>query len=325
MKNFSCLTAAAAALALSLSITSPASAAYPERPVTIVVPFAAGGAADIIARVLAQEISPKLGQPVIIENRGGAGGSIGAAAVAKAPNDGLTLLFVAAGHAGMGALYPKLSFDPIKDFAPIIGIGTAPIGIAVNAESSYRTIQDLVAAAKANPGKLSCAGGGGGATVTNLAFELLKSEMNLKIEPIAYKGSAPALTALLSKEIDCDSDALAAMMGMVNGGKVRILAVTTEKRTPLLKDVPTLSETVLPGFAASVWYGILAPKETPKPIVDRLNKEFKEAIDQPAVQERFKQLTVESTGSPPAVFGKFVADEAKRWGGVIEKLGLKPE
>ncbi len=325
MKIFGHLAHTVAVAALLVGAASPASAAYPDKPITIVVPFAAGGAADIIARVLGQEVSQKVGQPVIIENRGGAGGSIGAGAVAKAPNDGLTLLFVAAGHAGMGALYPKLPFDPIKDFDPIIGIGTAPIGIGVNAESPHKTMQEFVAAAKAAPGKMSCAGGGGGATVTNLAFELLKSELKMQVEPVAYKGSAPALTALLSKEIDCDSDALAAMMPMVNGGKIRILAVTTEKRTPLLKDVPTIGETVLPGFAASVWYGMLAPKDTPKPILDRLNKEFKAAIDLPATQERFKQLGVDSTGSDPVVFGKFVADESKRWGAVIEKLGLKPD
>jgi tripartite-type tricarboxylate transporter receptor subunit TctC len=291
----------------------------------VVVPFAAGGAADVLARVLAQEVAPALGQPIVIDNRAGAGSSIGAAAVAKSSADGYTLLFAAAGHAGMGALYPKLGFDPVKDFAPVIGIATAPITIAVNAQSKYRTLQDLVADAKARPGKLNCAGGGGGATVTNLAFELLKSELKLQIAAVPYKGSAPAITGLLTNEIDCDSDAASAVLPMVQGGKLRALAVTTAQRASALPDTPTVAETVLPGFAASVWYGILAPAGTPQPVVDRLYREFKAALDKPQVKERLKSLSADPMNADPVAFGRFMAAETTRWSGVIQQLGLKPE
>lgn len=297
---------------------------FPSKPIQLVVPFAAGGASDVLARVLAKEVQAKLGQPIVVENRAGAGGSVAAAYVAKAAADGHTLLFAAAAHAGMGALYDKLSFDPVADFTPVIGLTTAPILIAVNAESRYKTMQDLVAAARSQPGKLNCAGGGGGATVTNLAFELLKSELNLKITAVPYKGSAPALTALMANEIDCDSDAAASLMPMIKGGKLRALAVSTDKRIGLLPATPTIAETVLPGFSATIWTGILAPKGTPAPVVNRLYREFKAAMALPDVQEKLEAMASTPMDANPAAFGSFLASETQRWGGVIRQLDLKP-
>ena len=297
--------------------------AYPTKPVTLVVPFAAGGPADVMARLLGQQL--QLGQPVVVDAKPGAGGTIGAAVVAKAPPDGHTALFVTAGHAGTGALYPKLPYDPVTDFAPVIGLAAAPVVIAVKADSPYKSLQDLVTAARANPGKLNCAGGGGGATVTNLAFELLKSELKLQITAVPYKGSAPAITALLAGEIDCDSDAIAALLPQIKAGKLRALAVTTKRRSSVLPDVPTVSETVLPGMDAAAWYGVLAPKGTPQTVVDRLNKEFATAMRNPQVIDRFKDLGADPLGMDAKEFGSYLASETRRWGGLIQKLGLKAD
>lgn len=315
-----------ALLAVACAALAPSFAAaqnFPARPVTMVVPFAPGGGADVVARVLAQHT--QLGQPIIIDNRPGAGGTIAAALVAKAPADGQTLLFVTAGHAGTKALYPHLTFDPVSDFAPVIGIAAAPVVIAVNASSPYKTLQDFVQAARSRPGKLNCAGGGGGATVTNLAFELLKSELKLDIAAVPYKGSAPAITALLGGEIDCDSDALAALLPQIQGGKLRALAVTTKSRSSQLPNVPTVAETVLPGMDASAWYGILAPKGTPPAVVERLQKEFAAAARQPQVAERVQAVGAEPLNMDARAFGSFVSAETKRWSALIQKLGLKAD
>ncbi|MFZ9585772.1 MAG: Bug family tripartite tricarboxylate transporter substrate binding protein, partial [Pseudohongiellaceae bacterium] len=223
-----------------------------------------------------------------------------------------------------GALYDKLPFDPVADFAPVIGLTTAPVVVAVNAQSRFKSLQDLVAAAKAEPGKLNCAGGGGGATVTNLAFELLKSELKLTITAVPYKGSAPALTALIGSEIDCDSDAAASVLPLVQSGRLRVLAVSTGKRIDLLPDTPTIAETVLPGFDVSIWTGVLAPKGTPTQVVDRLYREFNTAMALPQVQERLKAMASAPMGADSATFGRFLASETRRWGGVIKQLDLKP-
>lgn len=318
------LRTASFSIGLLLGLNGVAQAqTYPTKPVTLVVPFAAGGPADVMARVLAQQL--QLGQPIVVDAKPGAGGTIGAAAVAKAPADGHTLLFVTAGHAGTGALYPKLPYDPVNDFTPVIGLAAAPVVIAVKADSPYKTLQDLVSVARANPGKLNCAGGGGGATVTNLAFELIKSELKLDITAVPYKGSAPAITALLSGEIDCDSDAIAALMPQIKAGKLRALAVTSKRRSSVLPDVPTVSETVLPNMDGAAWYGVLAPKGTPQPVVERLHKELAAAMRNPQVLERFKDQGADALGMDAKAFGGFLASEARRWGGLINKLGLKAD
>lgn len=314
------------ALTLGLAM-SAASISYaqnfPTKPVTLVVPFAAGGAADAVARVLSQSVHLK--QPVIVDNKPGAAGTIAAAMVAKAPADGHTLLFVTAGHAGTRALYPKLTYDPVTDFTPLMGVSQSPIVIAVKADSPYRTIADLVSAAKAKPGKLNCAGGGGGATVTNLAFEQLKADLKLDIAAVPYKGSAPALTGLLSGEIDCDSDNVSALLPMISSGKVRALAVMSKTRATALPDVPTVAETVSPSMDASAWFGILAPKGTPPAVVSELQKQFSAALKEPQVKERLRAISAEPMELDGPAFGKLVASETTRWGGLIQKLGLKAD
>lgn len=296
---------------------------FPSQPIKLIVPFAAGGPADVVARMLGQ--NTKLGQPLVVDNRAGAGGTIGAQAVAKSAPDGYTALFVTAGFAGAGALYPKLGYDQEKDFAPVLGVVRAPIVIAVNTKSKYRTLQELIADARANPDKLNCAGGAGGATITNLAFEALKAEAGIKINAIPYRGSAPAMTALLSGEIDCVSDNVTAVLPHIQAGTVRPLAVTTKARFASLQAVPTVAETVLPGFEAAAWFGVLVPRGTPPKAVEQLNADFNATLARPDIKDKLQQLGMEPLGGTPEQFGKFIDAETKRWSALIRTLGLKPE
>lgn len=298
---------------------------YPAKPIRLLIPFAPGGASDIIARVVAQKASVDLGQPVVVESRPGAGGTLAAGLAANSAPDGYTLLFVAAGHAGSGALYPNLSFDPIKDLPPVIGLAKSSIVVVVHTNSKYSTIADLVADAKGRPGKLNFGGGGGGATVTNLAAEVFKKEVAIDVTAIPYRGSGPAMTALMAKETDYSFDAVAAVIGHIRGGKLRALAVTSRERSGVLPDVPAISESLLPGFDAYAWFGILSPRGVPPEIVAKLNGVFNQAIKSPEVLERFRDVGADPLGGPPEAFGRFVESEAARWGKVIRDLGLKAE
>lgn len=296
---------------------------YPSRPITLVNPFAPGGGADVVARLLAEEVRPLLGQTILVENRPGAGGSVAAGAVARASADGYQLLFVTAGHAGLGALYPSLQFDPLNDFTPVIGVTKSPIVVAVSEKSEYTTIQQLVEAIRAKPGELNFAGGGGGATLTNLTAEVMKAELKLEVESISYPGSGPAIVALLRGEIDYDVDSAPGLLSYIQNKQVRPLAVTTATRSPILPDVPTLGETVLPNFSANIWYGILAPKSTPPDVVKTLNADFNTVLAKPGVKERLQKTGCDLFGGTSEEFGALLKSETARWGDVIKKLGLK--
>lgn len=312
-------------IVLSLLTGTARAETYPVKPIRLVVPYAPGGASDVVARMLAAKAGPKLGQQIVVENKTGAGGTIGAAEVAKAPADGYTLLLIAAGHAGSGSLYPSLSYDPVTSFTAVIGAAKLPIVVAVPAASKYKSMTDLVNDARAHPGKLNYAGGGGGATVTNLAAQLFLSETNLDIVAVPYKGSAPALSALLGNQVDVAFDVAGLFIPQIKAGKLRALAVTTKQRFALLPDVPTIAELYVPGFDAYAWVGILAPAGTPPAIVDQLNHEFQIALQSPDVAQPLRDnFGGEPLGGPPAQFGSFLASEATRWGAVIRKLGLKP-
>jgi tripartite-type tricarboxylate transporter receptor subunit TctC len=310
---------------LSISGACAFAQGFPVKPIRMIVPYAPGGASDVVARMLSVQASKTLGQQIVIENKAGAGGTIGAAEVAKAPADGYTLLLVAAGHAGSGALYPSLDYDPVKSFSPVIGAARLPIVVAVSAASKYKSLADLVADAKARPGKLNYAGGGGGATVTNLAAQQFLSDTKLDIVSVPYKGSAPALTALLAGEVEVAFDVAGIFMPHIQAGKLRALAVTTRKRFSLLPEVPTIAEHFVPGFDAYAWIGVLAPAGTPPAVVAKLNHEFNAALRQPDVVATLRdKFGAEPMGGPPAQFGSFLASEADRWGALIRKLGLKP-
>jgi len=320
------LAAAAAALQLWLLALGAAHAeSYPARPVTLVVGFAPGGSADILARLVAQKLATSLGQPVIVDNRPGAGGSIANGYVAAAPADGYTLLFVTSGFPGSTALYPKLKYDTVKSFAPVAKVGASPVVVVVPAVSPFHDLGELLAAARKAPGKLNYAAGGGGATTTSLAAEFLKNESRVEMQMIPYKGSGPALAALLGNEVDLGFDIPSSALPAIQSGKLRALAVTTKQRSSVLPEVPTVAELALPGFEVTGWFGILAPAGTPPAVVDRLNQEVDAALAQPEMKARLQNLGVEPGAGSPGDFGKLIASETARYGEAIRRLGLRPD
>lgn len=326
MKTFLCSAIRTALAAVAISSGAVATAqTYPTKPVTLVVGFAPGGSADILARLVAQQLSASLGQQVIIDNKPGAGGTIAAAAVAAAPADGHTLLFVTSGHAGSGALYPKLAYDTIKGFAPITRVGSSPVVVVVPAASAYGSFTQLLDAVRRSPGKLNYAAGGGGATTTSLAAEFLKHETKLEMQQIPYKGSGPALTALLGGEVDLGFDIPSSALPHIRSGKLKALAVTSKVRASVLPEVPTVAEAVLPGFEVTGWFGMLAPAATPPAVLVRLNKDVNDALAMPDVKERLASLGVEPGGGSAADFGKLLETETKRYGDAIRRLGIKAD
>ncbi|CAN7715753.1 tripartite tricarboxylate transporter substrate binding protein [Variovorax sp. LjRoot290] len=298
---------------------------YPAKPVSLVVGFAPGGSADILARLMAQKLGGPLGQTVIVDNRPGAGATIATAAVAAAKPDGYTLLMVTSGHAGSSALYPKLSYDTQKSFDPVAKVGASPVVIVAPASTPYKQMKDVVDAARKSPGKLNYAAGGGGATTTSLAAEFLKSETKIDMVMVPYKGSGPALTALLSGEVDVGFDIPSSALPHIKSGKLRPLAVTTRTRSSVLPDVPTVAEQGLPGFEVTGWFGILAPAGTPPAVIARLNKEVNAVLSDPDTRQKLESLGVEAASGSPAEFGKLIESETKRYGDAIRKLGIKAE
>jgi tripartite-type tricarboxylate transporter receptor subunit TctC len=311
-----------AGMALALAAGAHAQS-YPSRPVSLVVGFAPGGSADILARLVAQKLSTALGQQVIVENKPGAGATIATSGVAAAQPDGYTLLFVTSGHAGSGALYSKLSYDPIKSFVPIIKVGASPVVIVAPATQPYRNLNDLIEAARKNPGKLNYAAGGGGATVTALAAEYLKVDAKIDMLNVPYKGSGPALTALLAGEVDVGFDIPSSALPHIKSGKLRALAVTSKARSSMLPDVPTVAEQGDANFEVLGWYGLLAPAATPPSVVARLNREVDAILRQPEVKERLAALAVEPGGGTPAEFSALIETDTRRAGEAIRRLGIK--
>ena len=318
-----------AAILLSLVATLiPAAQAHAQpiaagRPINLYVGFAAGGPADLLARIVAERLQEQLGQPVVVQNRGGAGGTIAAAAVAKTKPDGTSLLLVTSGHSGAPALYRNLPFDNQKDFSPIIALAQSPVVLLVDSKSPHRDIQGLVAAAKANPGKLNFGTGGGGATLTALAAVALCRDLAIDAVAINYPGSGPANIALTSGTIDFSFDIVSGAMGLLTAGTVRGLAVTSPHRSSALPDVPTVAETVRPGFDVTGWFGILAPAGMEQSLVDQLNAEFARILASPPLKARLAGLGIDPIGGTPQQFANLIATETTRWGGLIRELGLK--
>jgi len=324
-RSFRTLAFCGAAVAALVAAGAASAQAFPARPVSLSVGFAPGGSADILARLMAQKLSAALGQQVVVENKPGAGGTIATAAVAAAPADGHTLLFVSSGHAGSAALYAKLPYDPAQAFVPIAKVAATPVIIVVPAASPYRTLGELMAAARKAPGKLNYAGGGGGATTTSLAAEFLKREAGFEMQQIPYKGSGPALTALLAAEVDLGFDIPTSAMPHIKAGKLRALAVTGSARASALPSVPTVAELGTPGFEVTGWFGLLAPAGTPPAVVARLNKEVNDALALADVRERLAGLALEPGGGTPADFAKLIDADTRRYGEAIRRMGIKPE
>jgi tripartite-type tricarboxylate transporter receptor subunit TctC len=316
------LLAAALAALLACTISVPAHAqASPNRPVRLLVGLAPGGGTDIIARLVAQKMGEGLGQQVLVENRVGSGGLLAAEAAAKAVPDGYTLLFGAISYSSIFAsLYRKLPYDPVKDFAPISLVATFPNVLVVNPALPVKTVGELLAYAKANPGKVSYGSSGVGSSL-HLSMEMLKSMTGLDAVHVPYKGGAPATADLIGGQIQAMFDNLPGQIAYVKAGRTRALAVTTAKRNPQLPDVPTMIEAGVPGFEVNVWYGILAQAATPKPIIDKLNIEVVKALNSPEVRERMAKEGAEAIPSTPAEFAAFQKAEVTKWAKVVKDSG----
>lgn len=298
--------------------------AWPAKPIHIVVPYAAGGAVDTIARLTGQKLALRLGQTVIIDNKPGGSANIGMDAVAKAPADGYTLLMTANALATNSSLFSSLTFDPQKDFTPVGQIGHAPLVVVVPASSTAKTFKELLAQAKASPGKLTYASAGNGSS-GHLAGEALKQAAHIDVLHVPYKGGAPALNDLLGERISFMPLNPVEVISHVRSHKLRALAVASPKRLALLPDVPTVAESGLADFEASVWWGLMVPAATPPSIVNRLNAELQKVLAEPALQERLAELGVVVKPGTAAQFADFIRAETGRWGRVIKAANIKPD
>ena len=316
------LRLAAGAAALPASSRFGWAQSYPSRPVRIIVGFAAGGGVDILARLMGQWLSERLGQPCIVENRPGAGTNIGTEAVVRAPPDGYTLLLVNAANAINVTFYEKLSFNFIRDIAPIASIMRQPIAMLVNPSVPAKSVPEFIAYAKANPGKVNMASAGTGAP-SHLAGELFKLMAGVAMVDVPYRGVAPAMTDLLAGQVQVLFTSVISSIEYIRSGKLRPLAVTTATRSDVLPDIPAIGD-FLPGYEASQWYGVGAPRNTPAGIVDMLNKGINSALDDRRMKARLQDLGGTVLAGSPAEFGKLIADETEKWGKVIRVGNIRP-
>ena len=299
-------------------------AEFPTRPVRIVVPSTPGGGLDVLARLLAPKLTEKWGQPIVIDNRAGAGGIIGSEIVAKATPDGHTLLLVAAGYSANPFLYSKLPYETPKDFAPVTIIGFAPNVLVVHPTVPAASLKDLIALAKQKPGELTYASAGVG-TSGHLAMALLMRSAGLKMVHVPYKGAGAATAAVVGGQTQMIFTATAAVMPHVKSGRIRALAVTSGKRWPSMSEVPTVAEAAIPGYEVDGWYAMLAPGATPKPVVNRIYADLAEILKTPDVAARIEAAGFLVSGIPPAEFAKLIDRELKKWGTVIREAGIKGE
>jgi len=296
-------------------------AAWPDRPIRMVVPYSAGGGADNTARIVAQRMGEILGQSVVIENKPGAGGVIGADSVAKAQPDGYTVLYDASAFGVNGALR-KLPYDPMKDFIPVSLVATAPQILVVGSGKPFKTVAELVAAAKQSPGKLTYASAGAG-TGSHLAAEMFNDQARMETLHVPYKGGAPALTDVMAGQVDMYFGNAASTLQYLNGGKLRALAVSSRKRVQGLDNVPTLRESGMPEFEVLEWNGVFLPKNTPRDIVELLGKATREAVADAGVRERLMRAGLEPVGNSAQEFSAFIKTESTRWQAVVKARNIK--
>jgi tripartite-type tricarboxylate transporter receptor subunit TctC len=296
-------------------------AAWPDKPIRMVVPYAAGGGADNTARIVAQQMSAALGQQIVIDNKPGAGGVIGADNVAKAAGDGYTVLYDASAFSVNPSLR-KLPFDAAKDFIPVSLVATAPQILVVPTSAPYKTVAEFIDFARKNPGKLSFASAGGG-TGSHLAGEALNEQAKINLMHVPYKGGAPALTDVMGEQVSAYFGNVASTLGYVKGGKLRALGVSSIKRVPGLPDTPTLAESGLPGYNVVEWNGVFLPKGTPADIVQKLGKAVQAAVKDPTVRQKLLQLGLEPAGTTPEAFVKFVQDETGRVSALVKARNIR--
>jgi len=311
-----------AATLIGLYLAAAKAQDYPNHPIRVVVPFSPGGAVDGPMRIVAQELSKRLGQQIVVDNRPGAGATIGTEVVAKAAPDGYTLLLASQTNAISATLYKKLSYDPIEDFAPISLIGREPGVLVVHPSLPVKTLEEFVAYAKERPGKVDYASSGNGSG-QHLFMALLASMTGMKMNHVPYRGSGQATADLLGGQVQASIPGTAGMVGHIKAGKLRALAVTGAKRSPQLPDVPTVAESGVPGYEAYVWMGLLAPKGTPAPIIDKLQRELKEVLATNDVKTYMANAGIEIVASTPAEFATFFRAEKDLWAKVIRETGAK--
>jgi len=311
---------AAAVLVASVTVAAPAQAEFPEKPIRLILPYPPGGPTDLLARVVAAEMSNTLGQQVVVDNRPGASGMIGAEQVARATPDGYTFLANASLHVINPSIYPDMRYDAIKDFAPITQLAAVPLVLVVPPSSPIKKIQDIETVNSKNPGKLSF-GSAGTASSQQLAGESFKIAAGIDMLHVPYRGSSPALADLVGGQIDLMFDSMPSAMPFITSGQLRAVAVTTSKRAAALPDVPTVAESGYPGFDISTWYGFWAPAGTPEPIVAKLSEHAAMALKTPQVRERYAAMGAEPVGSSPAEFAAYNVSEGKKWAEIVSKAG----
>jgi tripartite-type tricarboxylate transporter receptor subunit TctC len=294
---------------------------YPNRPIRLIVTVPPGGAADFIARLVGGRLSESLGQPVLVENRAGASGTIATDAVAKAPADGYTLLQNSITTHGVGPhLYAKLPYDPVKDFAPVSGLALLPLIMAVNSDLPPKSLGDLIAFSKNNQLNFASSGNGG---APHMAAELFKSVTGAQMTHVPYKGSGPAVADLIGGRVQIMFDAAPSLIQLVRSGKLRVLAAASPQRNRVLPEVPTFAELGYPKVAVSLWYGLLAPAATPRGVVDRLNRETVRVLEAADIRERLEAQGAEPMPGTPEAFGTFIQEEMAKWAPVVKQAGVK--
>ena len=317
------LQLAAGAAALPAVTRMAAAQSYPARPLRMIIGYPPGGSADITARLTGQWLSERLGQPVVVESRPGAATNLATEAVVRAPGDGYTLLLVAPANAINATLYDKLSFNFLRDIVPVAGIIRFPNVVVVNPSLPIKTIPELIAYAKANPGKLNMASSGNGSTI-HMSGELFKMLTGINMVHVPYRGGAPALTDLIAGQVHVMFDNVPTSAEHIKAGKLRGLAVTSTTRSAVLPDLPTVAD-VLPGYEASAWYGLGVPKNTPGEVIDAVNKAMNAVLADPKAQARFAELGASLLPDSSADFGKLIADETEKWGKVVKFSGAKAD
>jgi tripartite-type tricarboxylate transporter receptor subunit TctC len=320
------VVAVAGVVALATAGAVPARAqTYPSQPGKIVVPFVAGGGVDQVARIIAPKLGEVLGQTVVIENRGGAGASLGAAAVASAPPDGYTLLMgTGSTHGTNSSVYPKLSYDPVRDFVPVVQVTTSPLVLIVPPGLPAKSVEELIELGRSKPGELSFASYGTG-SINHLGGELFNAMAKIKASHIPYRGAAPALTDLMAGRIQYTFDGVATSLGYARAGNIRILGTAGPKRSPVIPETPTIAEKALPGFETVVWFGLFAPAKTPAPVVELINRKTNEVLAMPSIQESFTKLGIEGVGGTPDALAARVRAEMEKWAKLVREQNLRFE
>ena len=306
---------------LALALVTPAIAAYPERPIRIIVPFAPGGTADLVARILGEALSQELKQQVVVDNRGGAGGAVGTQLAARATPDGHTLLLHNVGLAVSETLQPDRGYVALKSLAPVGLTGSTPSVLVVNSSAPFKTVGDWLAAARKQPGKISFGSAGSGSS-THLSMAYLQSAAKIQLLHVPYKGGGPAVQALMGGEVNCVLSPTPTVSGHLKAGRLRALGVTSAKRSPALPDLPTIAESGVPGFSFEAWYALLTTAGTPKPVIDRINAAARKALESPEVARKLQAAGLDPEASSPDGFGTMLRAEIEKWKKVVTEAGI---